>query len=163
MASSHASKLPRDETPVAAKQDQHAELVKLSQMFIDRARSRKSRATRLHVVGPNGETLALPASVVQVLERATAALTSGDAVAILPVGRELTTQQAADLLKVSRQYLVRLVDEHRLPCSKIGKHRRLIVEDVLAFKRTRDAERGLALGSLAGLTEDFGGYAREMK
>jgi excisionase family DNA binding protein len=78
--------------------------------------------------------------VVDVLERATAVLTNGDAVAILPVARELTTQQAADLLNVSRQYVVRLVNEDRLPCTRTGKHRRLRLEDVLAFKRLRDLE-----------------------
>ena len=132
-------------------------------MLAGHARSARSRAKRLRVVGPNGETLALPASVVEVLERATAVLSNGDAVSILPVGRELTTQQAANLLNVSRQYVVRLVNEDRLPCTRTGKHRRLRMEDVLAFKRARDLERRRALTDLTRLTEEFGGYDREMK
>jgi excisionase family DNA binding protein len=166
MASSHARKLDRRgvaETPVAPQEDQHAELVELSRMLTGHARSAKTRAKRLSVVGPNGETLALPASVVDVLERATAVLTNGDAVAILPVGRALTTQQAADLLNVSRQYVVRLVNEDRLPCTRTGKHRRLRMEDVLAFRQARDLERSRALADLTRLTEEFGGYDREMK
>jgi len=132
-------------------------------MLAGHARSARSRAKRLRVVGPNGETLALPASVVEVLERATAMLSNGDAVSILPVGRELTTQQAANLLNVSRQYVVRLVNEDRLPCTRTGKHRRLRMEDVLAFKRARDLERRRALTELTRLTEEFGGYDREME
>lgn len=166
MASSHARKLGRRagaESPVAPQEDQHAELAELSRMLVGHARSARSRAKRLSVVGPNGETLALPASVVDVLERATAVLSNGDAVAILPVGKELTTQQAADLLNVSRQYVVRLVNEDRLPCTRTGKHRRLRLEDVLAFKRVRDLERSRALTDLTRLTEEFGGYDREMK
>jgi excisionase family DNA binding protein len=166
MASSHARKLDRPvgaESPVAPQEDQHAELAELSRMLAGHARSARSRAKRLRVVGPNGETLALPASVVEVLERATAVLSNGDAVSILPVGRELTTQQAANLLNVSRQYVVRLVNEDRLPCTRTGKHRRLRMEDVLAFKRARDLERRRALTDLTRLTEEFGGYDREMK
>jgi excisionase family DNA binding protein len=166
MPSSHARKVDRrggTDTPVAPHEDQHQELVELSRMLVGHARTARSRAKRLRVLGPNGEMLALPASVVDVLERATAVLTNGDAVAILPVGRELTTQQAADLLNVSRQYVVRLVNEDRLPCTKTGKHRRLRMEDVLAFKRVRDLERGRALTDLTRLTEEFRGYDREMK
>jgi len=166
MASSHARKLgrsARSETPVAPREDQHEELVELSRMLVGHARSARSRAKRLRVVGPNGETLALPASLVDVLARATAVLTNGEAVAVLPVGRELTTQQAADLLNVSRQYVVRLVNEDRLPCTRTGKHRRLRMEDVLAFKRARDIERSRALAALTSLTEEFSGYDREMK
>jgi excisionase family DNA binding protein len=166
MASSHARKHDRPvgaESPVAPQEDQHAELAEPSRMLAGHARSARSRAKRLRVVGPNGETLALPASVVEVLERETAMLSNGDVVSILPVGRELTTQQAANLLNVSRQYVVRLVNEDRLPCTRTGKHRRLRMEDVLAFKRARDLERRRALTDLTRLTEEFGGYDREMK
>jgi excisionase family DNA binding protein len=137
--------------------------VELSRLLASHARSSKRRAKRLQVVGASGEALDLPPSVVEVLRRATAVLSSGDAVAILPVGKALTTQQAADILNVSRQYVVRLVNEGRLPATRTGKHRRLRMEDVLAFKRVRDAERRRALDELSMLTEEFGGYDREME
>lgn len=70
----------------------------------------------------------------------------------------MTTQQAADLLKVSRQYLVRLLDEGKIPYDRTGKHRRLKIEDVLAYKQKRDAERDQSLDELAKLTEELGGY-----
>jgi excisionase family DNA binding protein len=85
-------------------------------------------------------------------------LAGGDAVTIVPTGKELTTQQAADLLSVSRQYLVRLLDEGRIPCIRTGKHRRLRIDDVLAFKEKRDRERQEALTDLTRLSEDLGGY-----
>jgi excisionase family DNA binding protein len=90
-------------------------------------------------------------------------LAHGDAITVVPVGKELTTQQAADLLNVSRQYLVRLLDEARIPYTKTGKHRRLRVEDVLAFKNARDTYRDASLRALTELTEELGGYEREMK
>lgn len=91
------------------------------------------------------------ASVAEVLAR-------GDAITIVPVGKELTTQQAADLLNVSRQYLVRLLEAGQIPFSKVGKHRRLRIEDVLAFKAQRDQERRAKLEELTRLSEDLGGY-----
>jgi excisionase family DNA binding protein len=82
---------------------------------------------------------------------------------VVPVGKELTTQQAADLLNVSRQYLVRLLDEGRILYTRTGKHRRLRIEEVLAFKERRDAERRVALRDLTQLTEDADGYDHELK
>jgi excisionase family DNA binding protein len=81
----------------------------------------------------------------------------------VPVGKEVTTQQAADLLNVSRQYLVRLLDEGRIPFRKTGKHRRLRIEDVLAFKEERDKNRRAGLRELSRLTQDFGGYDADLK
>jgi excisionase family DNA binding protein len=85
-------------------------------------------------------------------------LARGDSLTIVPVGKELTTQQAADLLNVSRQYLVRLLGEGRIPYTRTGKHRRLRIEDVLTFKEQRDRERGAALDELTRMSQEIGGY-----
>lgn len=97
-----------------------------------------------------------------VLERVVEVLARGDSITVVPVGREVTTQQAADLINVSRQYLVRLLDEGRIPFRRTGKHRRLRVEDVLAFKERRDKDRKAGLRELSRMTEDFGGYDSEV-
>ncbi|MDP3235012.1 MAG: excisionase family DNA-binding protein [Myxococcales bacterium] len=86
-----------------------------------------------------------------------------DSVTVVPVGAKVTTQQAAALLNVSRQYLVRLLDEGRMPFRRTGKHRRVRVEDVLAFKHARDSERRRGLRELSELTQEFGGYDDELK
>jgi excisionase family DNA binding protein len=69
----------------------------------------------------------------------------------------------ADLLNVSRQYPVRLLDEGRIPFRKTGKHRRVRIEDVLAFKETREKDRRAGLRELSRMTDEFGGPDSEQK
>jgi excisionase family DNA binding protein len=85
-------------------------------------------------------------------------LIRGDALTIVPVGAKMTTQQAATLLNVSRQYLVRLLDRGDLPHDRTGEHRRLKSKDVLAYKQKRDRARDDQLDELARLTDELGGY-----
>ena len=125
--------------------------------------SPRRRAPKCQLLGPNGERLDLPESVFYVLERVAEVLGRGDSITIVPVGREVTTQQAADLLNVSRQYLVRLLDEGRIAFRKTGKHRRLKVEDVLEYKEKRDKDRRAGLRELSRMTQEFGGYDVERK
>lgn len=154
--------LIRRMTPVAAPPEQQADIQKLSaalEAIVEGiAKARKRRGPRCQLLGPGGEAVPLPESVFYLLARVAEVLAGGDALTIVPVGRELTTQQAADLLSVSRQYLVRLLDEGRIPYTRTGKHRRLLLDDVLAFKEQRDHERQSALTDLTRLSEDLGGY-----
>jgi excisionase family DNA binding protein len=150
-------------TPLAAPPEQHAQVEALSKALEGMLHAPKRRAPKCQLVGPNGEAITLPESVFYVLERVAEVLARGDSITLVPVGREVTTQQAADLLNVSRQYLVRLLDEGRIPFRKTGKHRRVRVEDVLSFKQTRDKDRRAGLRELSQMTESFGGYAAEMK
>lgn len=149
-------------TPVSAPAAEQKEVAKLHRMLGDLTHAPR-RAPACRLVGPRGEEVALPDAVFYVLERVAEVLARGDSVTVVPVGKELTTQQAADLINVSRQYLVRLLDEGRIAYTKTGKHRRLRIEDVLAFKEQRDGERKKALRDLSRLTEEFGGYEKELK
>lgn len=149
-------------TPVSARPAEQRDIEKLHRVLGGLSHTAK-RAPACRLVGPRGEEVALPDAVFYVLERVAEVLARGDAITVVPVGKELTTQQAADLINVSRQYLVRLLDEGRIAFTKTGKHRRLRIEDVLAFKERRDRDRETALRELSQLTEDFGGYEKELK
>ena len=125
---------------------------------IDRVLAQES-ASEPRLIGPNGEQVELPESAYSVLRQVIHALAEGQAVAVVPIDRELTTQQAADLLNVSRPYLVRLLDEGKIPFTRTGTHRRLRFEDVVAYKRKRDAKRLEALDRLVQMDQDMGFYS----
>lgn len=109
--------------------------------------------------GAGTEELVLPAPAARLLLDLLTELGQGNAVALDTVQPELTTQQAADLLNVSRPFLVGLLDDGRLPSRKVGTHRRVRREDVLAYKADIDAKRLRALAELAEQAQELGmGY-----
>lgn len=101
------------------------------------------------------ETIELPVGAVKLLVEILEDMASGRAVAIVPQNAELTTQQAADVLNVSRPFLVQLLEEKKLPFRKVGTHRRVRFEDVLRYKEAIDAERRKVLDALAAEAQEL--------
>jgi excisionase family DNA binding protein len=110
------------------------------------------------LVGPSGEVIKLPESVFYVLRQVVQFMMRGKAVTIVPVNKELTTQEAADILNVSRPYLVKLLEEGKIPYGMVGTHRRIRFSDLMEYKRQREAERSRRLTELAQMSEDLGLY-----
>jgi len=119
------------------------------------------RAQPPRLVGQGGEEVVLPDSVQEVLRRAVDVLAHGETVAIGAANRMLTTNEAADVLNVSRPYLIRLLERGDMPFTMVGTHRRLLFTDVLAYKRVRDLKRDATLDRLAELSEEIGLYGHE--
>lgn len=146
-------------SPVAVPPEQQKHVDALFRLILNLGKGEHRDEPRCLLVGPGGESLPVPETVFALLQRVIEVLARGEAISVVPVGKELTTQQAADILNVSRQYLVRLLDEGRIPHSMVGKHRRVRAADVISFKRERDRNRRKALDELTELSEELGGYS----
>ncbi|MCB9761264.1 MAG: helix-turn-helix domain-containing protein [Alphaproteobacteria bacterium] len=144
-------------TPVTAPEDQREGVTALLNLLKPSA-SQPEAAEAYKLLTPSNEVIELPVSVFLLLERIIEVLARGDAITLVPVGKELTTQQAANILNVSRQYVVRLLNEGRIPYHRTGTHRRIRMEDLLAWKRQRDRDRMASLDDLSRLSQEFGGY-----
>ena len=80
---------------------------------------------------------------------------NGDAVTLMPIHEMLTTQQAADILNVSRPYFIKLLETDEIEYEKVGRHRRVKAKDVFAYKRQRDIARAKALDEIIGNDADL--------
>lgn len=145
----------RREGPILARDDERPRIERIEHLY---EQEQPQSPGHLRIVGSNGEDIEIPESLGTVLRQAVQHLSRGDAVAVVPVQTELTTQQAADLLNISRQYLVRVLDRGEIPFHMVGTHRRLRFDDVMEYKRRRDAERRQGLDELTQLSQEIGLY-----
>ena len=105
--------------------------------------------------GAHGAVVDLPPAVSRLMLDLLLFVSKGEAVTLVPFGAELSTQQAADMLNVSRPFLVKLIENRELPHHKVGTHRRIRAEDLFAYKHRRDGKRNEALVRLARLGQDI--------
>ncbi|MDD1428958.1 helix-turn-helix domain-containing protein [Dolichospermum sp. ST_sed9] len=113
------------------------------------------------LVGADGQEISIPESVYQVLYQAVHALASGKIISIVIQDRELTTQKAADLLKVSRPHLIKLLDQGEIPCVRVGTHRRVRFDDLMKYKEQRDSKRREGMKQFTQFLEAEGFYDDE--
>jgi excisionase family DNA binding protein len=123
----------------------------------------RKKNVRFRIQSDNGaeETIAIPLPAFRLLAEILTEMAKGNAVTLIPVHAELTTQQAADLLNVSRPYLIDLLEKGQIPHRKVGTHRRVLFEDLMAYKQKTDAARLKALEELSALDQELGGMGYE--
>lgn len=108
---------------------------------------------QIMVDGKTTETLAVPQAVFEVLKIVADQMGKGRAISVVPTKMRVTTQQAADLLGVSRQHVVNLITEKEIPFEMVGTHRRIRMEDLVEYKRRRESTRDEALRRLSDQAE----------
>ena len=131
--------------------------VKLAAESVSRlARAVKNRRQSVRVqIESDQEAIAIPMSAFRLFANILAEMAKGNAVTLIPIHAELTTQQAADLLNVSRPYLVRLIEEGTLPARRVGTHRRVRHEDLMRYKHETKALRLKALEELSAQAQEL--------
>lgn len=147
--------------PISLPPEKRGVAQRISDRLVDEGSGPEADRKLPRLVLPNGEQVELPGEAALLLRDLFAALAEGQAVSVVPLHKELTTQEAADLLNISRQGLVDLLEAGKLPFHKPNKHRRIRAADLLRYKRQRDEERAQALRELTQLSEDTGDYYGE--
>lgn len=120
-----------------------------------------SKIEQAKLVGVDGEEIILPDSVYSVLRQVIELMVSGRAAFLVPLEHELTTQEAAEILNISRPYLVKLLEQGAIAYRMVGSHRRIRFEDLIAYKEQRDDGRRANMRKLTQLSEELGLYDEE--
>lgn len=113
------------------------------------------------LIASTGEEILLPESVYVALRQVVHAMVLGQSITIFHQEEEMTTQQAADFLNVSRPYLIKLLEQGEVPHIKVGSHRRIRFQDIATYKQQRDTKRRQHLNELTGFLQDEGFYNQE--
>jgi excisionase family DNA binding protein len=143
------------------------EQIRLARFYV-RHFSSSAPAGPLHLIGPTGEAEEVPTELYSVLREVLQHLKDGQGISLIPSDTLLTTQQAAQLLNVSRPYLYKLINAGEIPFEQVGTHRRLKLRDLEGLRERRRVETRQALDSIAALDDgnhdyfdDYGEIARE--
>ncbi len=125
----------------------------------ERALERRRRVGQTpRLIGPDGTATELPEGIHELLVSIVEHLKAGNGVTVIPMHAELTTVEAAELLNVSRPFLIKQLEAGVLPYHMVGTHRRLRLADVLAYRDRMDAEAEYALAAMSAEAEDLGLY-----
>ena len=144
-AAADLSNLPDTEATALA----HASARELSRLLAEKPDADRAQ------IKLDGHDLILPRQALALLRDLLAEMAQGNAVTVVPTHAELTTQEAANILNVSRPYLIKLLDEGKIEYHKLNKHRRIKLEDLMAYKRLQDEDSAAALDELAAQAQEL--------
>jgi excisionase family DNA binding protein len=150
--------MPRTQTDPTIPTDQDARLAREASRVLDTSSAAEGalRVWLLETGGAPPATLELPAAAARLLKELLREMGAGHAVTLVPIDSEITTQQAADLLNVSRPYVVGLIDQGKLPARMVGPQRRIRLADVLAYKAESKGKARDALREMVAIDQELG-------
>jgi excisionase family DNA binding protein len=142
--------------------DHDAELLaqasRLMSETLDRPQAHRIALVEEQADGSNSVRLEVPPATLRLLSQILALMARQQTFVLYPESSELTTKQAAEVLGVSRPFLIRVLEAGEIPYRKIGRHRRVLMKDVLSYKQTTQVKREAAMDELVKISEDIGGY-----
>jgi excisionase family DNA binding protein len=150
---------PETITPTKEDADLAVESSRRLAQFSGSSRAKSKTKPRVTLsVQSNGhaeDLVPIPLPAFQLLTEILTEMAKGNAVTFIPIHAELTTQQAAKILNVSRPFLIGLIDSGKQRCNMVGRHRRIKFEDLINFKRSIDEERHRVLDELASEAQEL--------
>jgi excisionase family DNA binding protein len=142
--------------------ERESNLARTSKQLLSRYTRQNQPLTMRVIDAEHDQRIELPAGAVTLLMDILGAMASGQGITLITENAELTTVQAADILNVSRPFLVKLLEDGQIPYRKVGKDRRIRMEDVMSYKQTNDQEREDVLDQLVADAQDQGiGYEED--
>lgn len=140
-----------DEPVVPTKRD-----VKAAAQAISELNAAKGKAgTRFMLADSSGVQIQLSEGAFNLVVRILSEMSKGNGIMVIPIHAELTTQQVADFLNVSRPFLISLLEKHEIPFRTVGRHRRVRLEDIMNYKKRIDQKRLEALDELAAQAQEL--------
>ncbi len=123
------------------------------------AKPKKSLRVRIEPENEPEESISIPVTAFRLLNSILTEMAKGNAVTLIPVNAELTTQQAAHILNVSRPFLIEQLEKGAIAYRKVGTHRRVMLKDLMEYRQTMDHNRLNALEELSAIDQELGlGY-----
>lgn len=149
--------MPRTTTDPTIPSDHDALLAGAASRALDASATGSGMLTvQLVEAGKECTSLELPPAAAALLRTMLKEMAAGRAVTIVPIDAEITTGAAAELLHVSRPFVVGLIDKGELPARMVGAHRRVRLEDVLTYKRDSKARARTALKEMVAISQELG-------
>jgi excisionase family DNA binding protein len=149
------SESPETGTPTEADARLARESASVLARILSSKRKRADLCLQIQQSGRSGDAVTIPVAAVRLLKDILEEMGKGNGVTLLPLKAELTTQQAAELLNVSRPYLIGLLEEGKIPFRRVGKHRRIRRDDLMAYKRRDDQARLRVLEELVAQAQEL--------